>query len=60
MTLPKYDDMPRFIPDALIRGVWGENSPHNNHFYGGAECAAQSSVGYKLMINCILVSNLSI
>ena len=39
MTSAKHE-MPRWVPDSLIRGVWGDNSPHNNHFYGGPECAA--------------------
>jgi len=48
-------EMPRWVPDAVIRGVWGPNSPHNNHFYGGAECAAQSSPTYKLTVNLLLL-----
>jgi hypothetical protein len=51
--------MPMFVPDAVLKGVWGPESKINSLFNGGIECAAQSSVEYKAMVNLILVSSLS-
>ena len=35
--------MPLFVPDAIIKGVWGSGSRNNSQFNGGMECAQQSS-----------------
>ena len=39
-----------------VSGVWGENSPFNNDFYGGVHCAEQSSNTFRILVVLSLVS----
>ena len=32
-------EMPKFVPAALINGVWGPHARINSAFNGGPECA---------------------
>ena len=47
--------MPKFVPAAVIDGVWGPNARYVDDFNGGEKCAAQSSPQYKLIVNLILL-----
>jgi hypothetical protein len=48
--------LPRFVPAVFIKNVWGPDSSHNNDFYGGPHCAAQSTHTKRLLVNLLLVS----
>ena len=39
-----------------VSGVWGDNSPFNNDFYGGLNCAEQSTYTFRILVVLSLVS----